>query len=740
MVLPILGSLPGGGSAPPAEMPSVSSWSTLLWKEGGTGLTVSGTGFGATQGSGNIKLTTQGRDQTDRITATMAVTDWTPTLITFTVVLPQHSGVDWPGYFNATVIHSSQNESGVTLILVGPDQSTVASQTSTGFVELTNSSPQTVINAESAGVSYWCDTLLTEKTLTMQAGDTFIGSPNGGMRGAKDISSSNVTWNVDGSSWRLDNQTQDDTGAGDPAITDGWHDDNDKVGSIFIGARNCQVRRAGSKATIESSIGSGTLGSNPFTTISGERWVKVSHNAHNQNFGQVVKLSGASAVGGLTIDGFYTVIRHAPNYFIIEHDSAASSGATGGGSSVAYVYDIQTYFNSSSNQMWLNIDPTTDFDIWATTTTEAFNGSADNVKIRGPRATAFTGANDQTGFFPIYCYNEQVQNAVIQPTSGADGWMVQFLDVHHNNFNIRLRGDNGEIWDCKQNWACQLGGGSGGDYLRRLEFAYNNTCHYSVGFEAGACKYALNTFLDVDQVTTHHNLGDSFWCDVNNDDITIARIHGFENARYGIHFELASTVNGVSISNCLLQTGFHRSHSYFRLLPGAFFISAAGGSAAEPIVIDGNQVEIPGPIDKDPSSGPQNDGVNALSIYTDQRGNASDYVTFSNNVVVYEGTQTGMPQSGMMWNGGTQANVDLMTSTAIFSANVYYHTGGSGDTIFHYVDNGPTNTNKTKAQWQALGFDTDSVCNFNQSAGQITAAKSSWVRGDMPTWSDVKDT
>ena len=723
------------------DSPVIFSLSTEVWKEDQVGIEVNGVGFGFTQGSGNVRLTSQGRDEDDRITGNMTVTEWTPSKITFTAVLPQNGATDWPGYFDVSVIHDSDSESGTTQILIGPNQSTNASQTDAGFVQLTNSSPQTVIAGESAGTSYWCDTLLTEKTLTMKTGDTFIGGPNGGMRGAKDISHSNTPWSVDGNSWKLTGQTQSDTGNNPTRISNlsDWHEDNDRVGSIFIGPRNCQVRRGGSKANIEAAISTGSLATDSFDTVSGERWLKVNHNSHGKEFGQVVKLSGASAGGGITVDGFYVVVRFALNYYIIEHDSPATSTGSSGGS-VSYTYDIRTHFDGGANNMWLNIDPTTDFDILATTTTEAFNGTANNVTIRGSRTTAFTGANDVTGFFPIYCYNQQAQNAVIQPGSSANGWMVQFLDVHHNKFNIRLRGNDGEIWDCKQNWAGQLGGGSGGSYLRRLEFAYNNVCNYAVGWEAGACKYALNSFIDIDQVTTHHNLGDSFWLDVNNDDCTLARIHGFENARYGIHFELTSTVNGVSISNCLLQTGFHRSHSYFRLLPGAFFISAAGGSAAEPIVIDGNQVEIPGTIDKDPTAGPENDGVNALAIYTDQRGNASDYITFSNNVVVYEGTGPGMPQSGMMWNGGPQSNVDAMTSTAVFTNNVYYHTGGSGDDIFHYVDNGPTNANKTFAEFKALGYDTDSTVNFNQTGGQITAAKSSWVRGDMPTWSDVQDT
>ncbi len=87
---------------------------------------------------------------------------------------------------------------------------------------------------------------------------------------------------------------------------------------------------------------SGTLGTDPFTTTSGSAVVNVAHIAHGAaQVDDYVNFTGATAVGGITIDGDYqiTSIVDDDNY-TITHSSTASSSATGGGSSVDYIYDI----------------------------------------------------------------------------------------------------------------------------------------------------------------------------------------------------------------------------------------------------------------------------------------------------------------------------------------------------------------------------------------------------------------
>lgn len=83
----------------------------------------------------------------------------------------------------------------------------------------------------------------------------------------------------------------------------------------------------------------GTL-TNPFTTTNGSTTVTVTHASHGVLVGQLVTFSGASAVGGITINGSYTVVTvPTVDTYTITHVSAATSSATGGGT-VNYQYEI----------------------------------------------------------------------------------------------------------------------------------------------------------------------------------------------------------------------------------------------------------------------------------------------------------------------------------------------------------------------------------------------------------------
>lgn len=73
--------------------------------------------------------------------------------------------------------------------------------------------------------------------------------------------------------------------------------------------------------------------SNPFTTTNGSPTVKVSIPSHDAEVGQVINTSGASAVGGLTLNGAFPIASVIDgNNVTITAGSNATSGATGGGS------------------------------------------------------------------------------------------------------------------------------------------------------------------------------------------------------------------------------------------------------------------------------------------------------------------------------------------------------------------------------------------------------------------------
>lgn len=77
----------------------------------------------------------------------------------------------------------------------------------------------------------------------------------------------------------------------------------------------------------------------PFDTSSGLSTVTVTDVAHGASPGDYVTFSGASAVGGLTIDGEYALTYIDDDTYTIDAGSNASSTATGGGS-VTAAYQI----------------------------------------------------------------------------------------------------------------------------------------------------------------------------------------------------------------------------------------------------------------------------------------------------------------------------------------------------------------------------------------------------------------
>jgi len=87
--------------------------------------------------------------------------------------------------------------------------------------------------------------------------------------------------------------------------------------------------------------------SNPFTTVNGSPTVTVTITNHGAAQNDFVIFSGASAVGGLTLNGEYQVVSVVnSSVFTITAASNASSGATGGGS-VTAAFQIQTGLDST---------------------------------------------------------------------------------------------------------------------------------------------------------------------------------------------------------------------------------------------------------------------------------------------------------------------------------------------------------------------------------------------------------
>lgn len=80
--------------------------------------------------------------------------------------------------------------------------------------------------------------------------------------------------------------------------------------------------------------------SGPFTTTNGSATITVTHSGHGLSVGDIIIFSGASAVGGLTLDGTFSVseVTDSNTYKFI-FTASATSGATGGGT-VSYKYEL----------------------------------------------------------------------------------------------------------------------------------------------------------------------------------------------------------------------------------------------------------------------------------------------------------------------------------------------------------------------------------------------------------------
>ena len=83
---------------------------------------------------------------------------------------------------------------------------------------------------------------------------------------------------------------------------------------------------------------------NPFTTVSGSPIVTVTDNNGGYNDGDFVTFSGATAVGGLTLNGEFEIsFTEAVNEYAISASSNANASATGGGTvTAAYQINVGT--------------------------------------------------------------------------------------------------------------------------------------------------------------------------------------------------------------------------------------------------------------------------------------------------------------------------------------------------------------------------------------------------------------
>ncbi len=140
--------------------------------------------------------------------------------------------------------------------------------------------------------------------------------------------------------WEQWNDDGDEVGYGCRSILC-WQDFNYNLWHVFGTYHRLWVfNQSKVRSNITPFSSTATL-TDPFTTINGTPLVQVTDSAHGADVGYSVFFNGASAVGGITIDGEYQVafIIDLNNYYIIHSASATSSAGPGGGS-VTTKYEI----------------------------------------------------------------------------------------------------------------------------------------------------------------------------------------------------------------------------------------------------------------------------------------------------------------------------------------------------------------------------------------------------------------
>ena len=85
-----------------------------------------------------------------------------------------------------------------------------------------------------------------------------------------------------------------------------------------------------------------TLPNNPFTTLNASPTVTVNAPNHGANNGDYVTFSGATAVGGLTLNSEFVIAYVDSNTYTITASSNATSTATGGGAAVSAAYQLNS--------------------------------------------------------------------------------------------------------------------------------------------------------------------------------------------------------------------------------------------------------------------------------------------------------------------------------------------------------------------------------------------------------------
>jgi hypothetical protein len=165
-----------------------------------------------------------------------------------------------------------------------------------------------------------------------------------------------------------------------------------------------------------------SLPNNPFATVNLSKTVTVTAPAHGGITGDFVTFSGATAVGGLTLNGEYQITYLTPNSYSIQSADDANATEPGGGNSVVAVYQINvglatfSYLTGWGTGLWGGIVD----GVQQTTLSLSLNSSNTNIAV-----VTTTGFSNSTGLIlmdaELASYTGNTATVFTGATRGSNG-------------------------------------------------------------------------------------------------------------------------------------------------------------------------------------------------------------------------------------------------------------------------------------------------------------------------------
>lgn len=108
---------------------------------------------------------------------------------------------------------------------------------------------------------------------------------------------------------------------------------------------------SGNYMSMDNAQPTTALGTDPISTTNGSPVVVVAWSGNGLNSSAYVKVSGATAVGGVTLSGWYPVVSATASNVSLQTGTSATSTATGGGASV----NAQPSFTTTQNRQIFSV-------------------------------------------------------------------------------------------------------------------------------------------------------------------------------------------------------------------------------------------------------------------------------------------------------------------------------------------------------------------------------------------------